>query len=671
MKAIGTLLLLLLVFAFASITIAATSEILRPTADGGDDSASWSTGGGTACNAGVCYTEVDESSGGSCTNSDGDTTYITSSTNGATQTFNIDVSGVTDGATITQIDVTFCAKRNQGGAQLQARYCVDSSCTNSGSNYTPGNSYGESTQSFSSLSINKSSGTDIEIGALNNSAKSLNVSQIAAVVTYSEPAGDTTAPNAVSDLAASVTGQTTIDLSWTAPGDDGGTGTATTYDIRYSTSEITAGNFDSATQANGEPSPAVAGSSESFTVTGLSANTTYYFAIKTSDEVPNTSSISNVVNATTSAAPDTTAPSGVLDLSVVSSVENSIDLSWTAPGDDADSGTATSYDVRYATAEINESAWGSSTQATDEPSPSIAGTSESFTVTGLMAGRQYYFAIKTTDESANESIISNSPSATTDEEPEQPNLTVSGDGGAARSISISGYVYPGATIELLQRNENEIGFRNIPIQDVTIQNDGTFFASIVGLASGNHFIALRIKDKFGNNTGILSLSVDFLYSGDRFVLDEYIAPPTIGFKKRTLFARGVLEVEGYASPNAAVTLKVGDELSYEIVASDDGYWRAIEETGLPVGVYSLRAFQTLSDETASSSPSTSKTFRVSDLLHPEADFNDDGTVDITDWSLFLFRWGSKENNVRTLIDLDESGSIDVGDFSIFLRAMKL
>ena len=59
-------------------------------------------------------------------------------------------------------------------------------------------------------------------------------------------------------------------LSWTAPGDDGATGTATTYDVRYSTSTITAGNWASATQATGEPAPSVAGSAETFTVTGLS-----------------------------------------------------------------------------------------------------------------------------------------------------------------------------------------------------------------------------------------------------------------------------------------------------------------------------------------------------------------------------------------------------------------
>ena len=116
------------------------------------------------------------------------------------------------------------------------------------------------------------------------------------------PAADATAPATITNLAASGPTASSVNLAWTAPGDDGSTGTATLYDVRYSTSTITTGNWASATQATGEPTPSVAGSSESMTVSGLDPSTTCYFAIKTSDEVPNESSISNVPNETTSAA---------------------------------------------------------------------------------------------------------------------------------------------------------------------------------------------------------------------------------------------------------------------------------------------------------------------------------------------------------------------------------
>ena len=58
-------------------------------------------------------------------------------------------------------------------------------------------------------------------------------------------------------------------------------------------------------QVDGEPVPSAAGTSELFTLTGLTAATTYHFAIKSADEVPNTSGLSNVPSFTTSPAPPT------------------------------------------------------------------------------------------------------------------------------------------------------------------------------------------------------------------------------------------------------------------------------------------------------------------------------------------------------------------------------
>ncbi|MDT3428831.1 hypothetical protein J2Z22_004425 [Paenibacillus forsythiae] len=121
------------------------------------------------------------------------------------------------------------------------------------------------------------------------------------LVTASAPASaDATAPSAVSNLAASSPASSSVTLSWTASGDDGASGMAASNDIRYSTSVITSSNFSSAAQAAGEPAPAAAGTSQSMTVGGLNPSTTYYFAMKTTDEAGNVSTISNVASAATS-----------------------------------------------------------------------------------------------------------------------------------------------------------------------------------------------------------------------------------------------------------------------------------------------------------------------------------------------------------------------------------
>ncbi|HET7224675.1 MAG TPA: fibronectin type III domain-containing protein [Candidatus Eisenbacteria bacterium] len=108
-----------------------------------------------------------------------------------------------------------------------------------------------------------------------------------------------------------------VTLTWTAPGDDSLSGTASQYDIRMSTSAITSSNFGTATRITaGVPAPAAAGTSQSFLVTGLQPSTTYWFAIKTADEVPNWSLISNVVSKTTTALPDVIAPAAIRNLAV-------------------------------------------------------------------------------------------------------------------------------------------------------------------------------------------------------------------------------------------------------------------------------------------------------------------------------------------------------------------
>lgn len=124
--------------------------------------------------------------------------------------------------------------------------------------------------------------------------------------------GDSTPPSAIADL--SVTGATgsSLSLRWTAPGDDGTSGTATSYDIRYSTSAITSSNWNSATQASGEPTPAAAGTVQTFTLNGLQGSRTYYVAIRTLDNGGNLSALSNVVSGTTT---DTIAPATIQDLS--------------------------------------------------------------------------------------------------------------------------------------------------------------------------------------------------------------------------------------------------------------------------------------------------------------------------------------------------------------------
>ena len=96
--------------------------------------------------------------------------------------------------------------------------------------------------------------------------------------------------------ATAVAGPTaSITLRWTTPGDDGLSGRATAYEIRFSGQLLTAANFGAAMLVPGPPAPGLAGSPDSLTVSGLAPGAGYYFAMRTRDDFSNWSPVSNVV----------------------------------------------------------------------------------------------------------------------------------------------------------------------------------------------------------------------------------------------------------------------------------------------------------------------------------------------------------------------------------------
>jgi hypothetical protein len=106
---------------------------------------------------------------------------------------------------------------------------------------------------------------------------------------------DVTPPAKITDLKVIENNTGSITLQWTAPGDDGNEGNASNYDLRYmEKTSITKINWDSTVSVAGVPPPKPSGTTETFKVSGLKADTIYYFGIKTADEVPNWSDLSNI-----------------------------------------------------------------------------------------------------------------------------------------------------------------------------------------------------------------------------------------------------------------------------------------------------------------------------------------------------------------------------------------
>lgn len=105
--------------------------------------------------------------------------------------------------------------------------------------------------------------------------------------------GDDTSPVRVTDLAVVAAGDNSLTLEWTAPGDDGGLGTALSYEIRQSGSPINAFNFGAATPVPNPPTPIAGGNIQGFIVNGIDTTLETHFALRALDDAGNASEVSN------------------------------------------------------------------------------------------------------------------------------------------------------------------------------------------------------------------------------------------------------------------------------------------------------------------------------------------------------------------------------------------
>jgi pectate lyase len=100
------------------------------------------------------------------------------------------------------------------------------------------------------------------------------------------------APDAIHGLATipvSKAAQLHVTLSWSAP-----SGGAVAYELRYSAGgPLVEAGWEAATAVPGLPSPAAAGTTQSFTIVGLKPGTSYWWAIKSKDATAGWSAISN------------------------------------------------------------------------------------------------------------------------------------------------------------------------------------------------------------------------------------------------------------------------------------------------------------------------------------------------------------------------------------------
>lgn len=203
---------------------------------------------------------------------------------------------------------------------------------------------------------------------------------------------DVSPPAAVTDLRAAVLSPgDLVRVEWRAPADDGSE-RVTAYELRYSDVPPTELLWESLHSIAGAPTPRAPGSAESLSV--AVAFGMRYMALRSVDEAGNVSPISNVA---TVVGVDSIPPADVEDLAADLAGDVSIGLSWTAPGNDGEEGTALEYDVRFAPDGPPMGGWEEAAALPHPPTPGPAGTRETLQADSLQDGRRYAFAVRARD----------------------------------------------------------------------------------------------------------------------------------------------------------------------------------------------------------------------------------------------------------------------------------
>ena len=171
---------------------------------------------------------------------------------------------------------------------------------------------------------------------------------------------DTTAPNAPTGVAKTSSTQTSLSLSWAASTDNVGTTGYTVY-------------------VNGTASSAASATSR--TVSGLSCGSTYTIGVDAYDAAGNHSAQTSTTMST-SACPDTTAPSTPTNLTKTGSTQTSLALSWSASTDNVG---VTGYTLYVNGAQVGTT------------------TGTSMSAAGLTCGTTYTVAVDAFDAAGNHS----------------------------------------------------------------------------------------------------------------------------------------------------------------------------------------------------------------------------------------------------------------------------
>lgn len=258
-----------------------------------------------------------------------------------------------------------------------------------------------------------------------------------------------------------------------------------------------------------------------------------------------------------------------------------------------------------------------------------------------------------------------------------------GSGGGSSSgggSGVSSGFKPGSESE--EDTKVIIRGKSYPNSDVHILIDGAvigivaadakadFYFETSEVSSGVTSFSFWSEDTLGLKSTLLSLTFRVTSGAVTTISGVYIAP-SIDIDKKSVIRGEDVNIFGSTVPGTQVNIHINSEQEFieETQSEDSGKWNLVFNTEpLEDDFHTAKAlFKVLADENIIESGfSKAISFYVGstegEALCPEADLNHDGRVNLTDFSILLFYWGTDNE----CADQNQNGNVELIDFSIMM-----
>lgn len=231
-------------------------------------------------------------------------------------------------------------------------------------------------------------------------------------------------------------------------------------------------------------------------------------------------------------------------------------------------------------------------------------------------------------------------------------------------VIVNGYAFPNRTVVILVDGTVAANGR--------ADSSGKFAITLDEIASGVYNVGVYAIDV--NNVRSSTFSTTFTVTGSRTTtLSNINVMPSILVDPDPVDPGQQLTISGYTIPNAAVTIENRAESTsaslrtFNTTSNTSGAWSIeVDTSNFITGTYQVRA-RALQSGGVSTNFSEYTFYGVGEEASTlDADLNRDGRVDLIDFSILLFWWGTDGGDSSPPADINRDGNTSLTDFSILL-----